>query len=43
MEVFLSYPENNDILDEHLQKYEKDGAIVVSNIVKKNLKRNREQ
>ena len=40
VEVFPSYPENTDILDEHLQNDDDENdAIIVPEIVRKNLKR----
>ncbi len=44
MEMFPSYPENTDILDECLQNDDDENdAITVPEIVKKNLKRKRGQ
>ena len=44
MEMFPSYPENTDILDEYLQNDDgENDAITVPEIVKKNLKRKRGQ
>ncbi len=44
VEILPSYPENTDILDEHLQNDQDDAdAIIVPEIVKKNLKRKRGQ
>src|SRR4030095_6043151 len=40
MEIYPSYPENTDILDEHLQNdTDDDEVIVIPEIVEKNLKR----
>ena len=44
VEVFPSYPENTDILDEHLQNDDDvNDAIIVLEIAKKTLKRKRGQ
>jgi len=40
MKVYHSYPENTDVLDEHLKNDDdnENDAIAVSEIIKKNLK-----